>query len=190
MTKQGEVLLCPAAELSAIVEAARISDELALQRLDVVLPSYAHDARLHFLRGSLLASRRSYAEAREAMGTAVALAPEYGVARFQLGLLRLTSGDADGARAALLPLTTPGEGYLRRFASALILLIEDRLPESVSMLDAGVEENLTLLPMNADMRLLRDEIARHLREAASEAPPPSSSTELLLKYLTKRGALH
>jgi hypothetical protein len=44
-----------------------------LQSLDALIGDYPRDPRLHFLRGSLLAARQNYGEAREAMRLATAL---------------------------------------------------------------------------------------------------------------------
>ena len=75
-----------------------------LAATDAALADYPADPRLLFLRGSLLAGLQRYDEARAAIAGAVELAPEFAIARFQLGFLQLTSGAAREAETTWAPL--------------------------------------------------------------------------------------
>src|SRR5579872_4604048 len=93
--------LCPQPELDALRAQGEGQRVATLERL---LASHPADARLHFLKGSLLAGREDFKGARAAMETALRLAPGYAVARFQLGLLRLTGGEPVAAQEIWGPL--------------------------------------------------------------------------------------
>src|SRR5260221_244134 len=98
---------CPAERLSEVAAIVAGDDVKGLDRLDGLIGEFPRDARLHFLRGSVLAGLRRYEEARVAMQRAVEIAPHYALARFQLGFLEVTSGDAAAAEATWRPLDAP-----------------------------------------------------------------------------------
>src|ERR1700712_2563339 len=87
-------LLCPGDALDALVAQLRHDDDGGLAKLGELLVSWPLDPRLHFLQGSVLAGLQRYDEGRRAMARAVDIAPDYALARFQLGFLELTSGRA------------------------------------------------------------------------------------------------
>lgn len=180
--------LCPPAVLSEALEALSQSSSTGVQRIAGLLSSYGGDARLHFLLGSLLAGERRYGEAREAMATAVELAPGFAVARFQLGLLLLSSGDATAATAMLQPLLG-GPGYLSQFAAGLDHLMQDRFAEAAAALQGGIAQNDENAPMNQDMRLLAAEIARAV-QGRRPAEGDVSSTQIMLQFHSAKSSLH
>jgi tetratricopeptide (TPR) repeat protein len=99
---------CPAEEMGPALKAMERDNHDALLAIEDLLAAYRRDPRLHFLRGSVLASLKRYDEAMPAMQQAIEIAPDFAIARFQLGLLQLTSGLAAPAlttwgRLALLP---------------------------------------------------------------------------------------
>src|SRR4051812_35723206 len=104
MTPLPDPANCPPEQLQSVLDLARTDDAGALRRLEDLIRDHPMDARLHFLRGSLLAAVREYEQARSAMTRAVDIAPGYSVARFQLGLLELSSGDPAAASQTLAPL--------------------------------------------------------------------------------------
>jgi len=175
---------CPEDLLSEVMATAQASDEDGLAATDQALRTHAGDARLHFLRGSLLAGLKRYDEARQAMGRAVQIAPTFAVARFQLGLLELTSGQAEAAEATWGPLQDlPEHHYLRLFAAGLGRLIRDDFPGTIALLMEGIENNDENLPLNRDMQMMIAEAQKKLDEAAGEEP--SSAAQLLLQRFGK-----
>jgi tetratricopeptide (TPR) repeat protein len=149
--------------------------------VDDALALHPADPRLHFLRGSVLAGERRYPEAREAIARAVELAPDYAIARFQLGFLEFTSGEPGVAAQTWAPLQALPTGHaLRLFASGLMRLPEDDVDGAVDLLRRGIEANDETPPLNRDMQMLIDELAR---SQAPDDPEPTSETDLLLRQL-------
>lgn len=187
---------CPAERLAAA--ASEFADgALGLERAEALLAHYPRDPRLHFLKGSLLAGLGRYDEARGAMQAAVEMAPDYALARFQLGFLLLTSGEAGAAREVWAPLQRlEPEAPLRLFAAGLNLLIEDRFAEAVQALQHGIDRNPDLEPMNRDMRLIIAQVqalqtgASPPAAAAAEDKPEVSAAHLLLRRYTAPPTRH
>jgi tetratricopeptide (TPR) repeat protein len=81
-------------------------------------------APVRFLLASLYAQLNLFDKAIPEMEAALALDPTMGVARFQLGLMQLTSGNTVRAMEILLPLSDYGPThYLAHFGAGLRLLI-------------------------------------------------------------------
>lgn len=176
--------LCPQDRLSSFVAMMGEDETRATRSLDDLLSQYPGDPRLHFLKGSLLAGQQDYAGARVEMRRAVDLAPDYAVARFQLGFLLLTSGEPFPAQEAWGPLFgLPADNHLRLFATGLGHLIRDEFADAVRLLQEGIERNRENLPMNRDMQMVIDEIRTKQNSADSGAP---SSVDLLLQQAALR----
>lgn len=164
------------------------SDELALA--ERLIEAYPEDARLHFLRGSMLAGRNRPIEAHAALTRAVQLAPDFALARFQLGFFELSSGEAARALATWAPLEAlPSDDYLRRFVTGLQFLVEDRFAETIAALEAGIAANTENSPLNRDMQLIIDE-CRGLAAGGTVAATETSATSFLLDQLGARGTTH
>lgn len=189
-------LLCPGDTLEALVAQLRHDDDGGLAKLGGLLGSWPLDPRLHFLQGSVLAGLQRYDEGRRAMARAVEIAPDYALARFQLGFLDLTSGRALDAVAVWTPLVgLPEDEPLRLLAEGLMNLASDRFSEARRLLVRGMELNTAIPLINADMQLILDQIA-DLPDAApppGDAPPsipdetPTSAVDLLLQQSRFKG---
>lgn len=179
--------MCPEPRLNQILAAARSSDAAALRDLEALLREYPADARLHFLRGSLLAANGKYLDAQASMRRAIEIAPDYAVARFQLGLLLLTSGEAVAAQEAWGPLHSLPEGhYLRLFVRGLLHMIRDEFGEAVRLLQEGIARNQENLPMNRDMQML---IAK-MQQGDTASSGASSPVDLLLQQAALKSSRH
>jgi tetratricopeptide (TPR) repeat protein len=177
---------CPADLVADLVAVAGRDGSAGLARLDILLKDYGGDARLHFLRGSLLAAAQDYGGARVAMQAAVDLAPGYAVARFQLGLLELSSGDGAAALATLQPLEgLPADNPLRLFALGLQRLAADDFDQAIRFLREGVARNTEIPAMNKDMTLIIDEAQARLNGQGGDGEPMSQAHFLLQQYANK-----
>ncbi|GLK50149.1 hypothetical protein GCM10017620_31230 [Brevundimonas intermedia] len=166
---------CPDARLDALVAAVAAGADVA--EVDALLAAYPGDARLHFLRGSLLAGGRRYPEARAAVSRAVALAPGFDIARFQLGFLEFTSGEPELARRTWRPLQDLEEAHpLSLFARGLLRLVDEDVTGAIALLRRGMAANTVNPPLNQDMATLLAGL-----EPAAAAAEPVSETELLLR---------
>lgn len=191
-------LLCPGDKLDALVAQLRHDDDGGLAKLGDLLRSWPLDPRLHFLQGSVLAGLQRYDEGRRAMARAVEIAPDYALARFQLGFLDLTSGRALDAVAVWTPLVNlPEDEPLRVLAEGLMNLASDRFSEARRLLARGMELNTAVPLINADMQLILDQIADMPDAGASSGdartqPPtpddtPASAVDLLLQQSRFKG---
>src|ERR1700729_1605542 len=105
---------CPEDRMKTLLSGMKAKDGRGMASLEEAIESWPRDPRLRFLKGSMLAARERYADAKAEMRRAVDLAPDFAIARFQLGLLLLSSGDAFGALETLGPLQALApENYLR-----------------------------------------------------------------------------
>lgn len=174
---------CDEALIGALLERAGKSETDGLNEADRLIDRFPEDARLHFLRGSLLAAAGRAIEAHAALSRAVALAPDFALARFQLGFFELTSAEPDRALATLLPLDALPEGhYLRLFVAGLRHLIRDEFPATIAALGAGIAANAENPPLNRDMQLLIDR-CREVEQGSAAPASEVSATSMLLGQL-------
>jgi tetratricopeptide (TPR) repeat protein len=182
---------CPSAPLSAALGKIKVDPIGGLSDVEHLLDAYPRDRRLHFLKGSVLAGLERYDEARRSMETATRLAPDYAVARFQLGFLELTSGDAARALSTWGPLhRLPADHPLRLFATGLEHLINDRYAQAIETLEAGIARNAELPPLNADMNLIIAKIRDLSAAAARRQDEPLSAAHLLLQQYKTNSKAH
>lgn len=179
--------LCPNTSMSALIASVGNDEAVGLRELDALLADYPRDPRLHFLKGSLLAAKEEYPAARAAMRHAVDLAPDYAIARFQLGFLLLTSGEAKAAEQVWVPLLSLApENSLRVFATGLGHMIRDEFDDAIRILEDGIARNNENPAMNRDMQLLITE----MRNRQGTGEPPTSSVDLLLRQSAMKSTKH
>lgn len=186
--------LCSDEALQQLIGALGSDDTNDLALVEHVLASYPDDARLHLLRGSVLAGKGRPIEAHAALSRAVELAPEFALARFQLGFFELTSGEAARALATWEPLDAlPADHYLVHFATGLRHLIRDDFAESIAALRAGIDVNHENAPLNKDMQLVIDRCADLVPATEGDMVTRSeeaSATSFLLDQFGAPGARH
>lgn len=111
-------------------------------------------------------------------------APDFAIARFQLGLLQFTSGRPAAAQATWSLLERLDEkDPLRLFKTGLELLGQDRFDEARRWLREGIAHNASNPPLNRDMQMVLDRMdqvglgtpdAAHPGPANGEAAEPES----------------
>lgn len=177
--------LCDDARLSAVMTAVAGDDGDEIAQVDRALADFPADPRLHFLRGSLLAGIGRPIEALSSLKAAVDLAPDFAIARFQLGFFQLTSGEAADALSTWGPLALLPDGhYLRAFVGGLTYLIRDEFPQAVEQLRIGIAANAENPPLNRDMQLIIDRVGE--LDGAAPADAGVSATSLLLGEFSGR----
>jgi tetratricopeptide (TPR) repeat protein len=186
--------LCTDDALQALMVAMQTDDGTELVQVDRLILEFPEDPRLHFLRGSVLASIGRPIEALPALQRAVELAPDFAIARFQLGFFQLTSGEAANALGTWGPLALlPEEHYLRKFVAGLTHLIRDEFEESVKQLREGIALNQENPPLNRDMQLIIEQASVLAAEGAGRTDADgeaASTTSFLLDQLSGRGRPH
>jgi Flp pilus assembly protein TadD len=187
--------LCPDDALGEAMTLLGKDDARGLAALEALIADYPADARLHFLSGSVLAGGGRIEEAHVAMARAVTIAPAFRIARFQLGFLQYTSGDAASAVATWQPLREgPEEDALSTFAAGLEALAADRFDEAIDLLRLGMAQNRDNPPLNNDMAMLieavRAEAGAPDGGGGADADEPMSLTQLALQQSAAKSTRH
>lgn len=147
--------LCSDEELAGLAKAVEGARDDGLAAVALLLERYPGDPRLHFMRGSILAGQKQPLEAHAALSRAVELAPDFHLARYQLGFFELTSGEVDRALSTWGPLLRlPAEAPLRLFVEGLTHMVRDEFPEAIGRMREGIARNRENEPLNNDVRLL------------------------------------
>ena len=188
-------MLCPDDTMGSIIRQLQTDDSGGLATIASMQISYPLDPRLHFLRGSVLAGLQRYDEGRSAMARAIEIAPDYALARFQLGFLDLTSGRAVDAIGVWQPLfNLPENEPLRIFAEGLTNLAGDNFAEARRLLNKGIELNTENPLISTDMQLILDEIKDSPQMPATETIPdqsaPSSAAHMLLQQFELKDSVN
>lgn len=180
--------LCPDNALLQLTELAAGDTRQGLRRTEALLATYAHDPRLHFLKGSLLAALQRYDEAAAPMQEAIEIAPGFHIARFQLGLLHLTSGSAERAAETWRPLSElDAADPLRLFAEGLQHMARDEFPEAERLLREGMARNQEHPALNNDMQMVLDQMRE---QAPAPAEDASSQAHWLLQVSASKQTKH
>lgn len=183
--------LCADDKLEELTLAMQADDGSELAHADRLIAQYPDDPRLHFLRGSILASIGRPLEALPALSRAVELAPDFAIARFQLGFFQLTSGEATEALGTWGPLALlPHDHYLRKFVAGLTHLIRDEFEESIEQLREGIAINQENPPLNRDMQLIVEQVEAIVAGTPADRRGETSATSFLLDQLSNRGSVH
>lgn len=185
MNTAGSQLADDALLQSLLAKAADDSTDGVLA-IDRALNDHPIDPRLHFLKGSLLIGLKRFIEAHDALSRAIEIAPDFALARFQLGFFELTSGEAATALETWRPLHgLPGGTWLLRFVQGLEHLIADRFEACIAALQEGIAANTENLPLNNDMELIIQKCRALLAEEHDAESPAVdaevSATSLLLR---------
>jgi hypothetical protein len=183
--------LCSEETLAPIFALAGKEPEAAIAAIDAALINFPDDYRLHFLKGSLFVGLKRFVGAHYAMAKAVALAPDFHIARFQLGFFELTSGEPEAAKETWRPIIDALEEshWIRLFVKGLHHLADDRFAECVHSLQTGIAKNTENLPLNTDMALIIarcEQILTNGGAEKSEAQGDLSATSFLLASRTRR----
>jgi tetratricopeptide (TPR) repeat protein len=153
--------LTPDLELHRLVAALGNDDPNAGATLDLLIATYPGDARLHFMKGSVLAGSARLFEAHRSLSRAVELAPEFKLARYQLGFFELTSGEPQKAMTTWGPLLADGDdSCFRKFVEGMAHLIRDEFAAAFALFEAGMALNTDNELLNNDIRLLMAECTK------------------------------
>ncbi len=180
MTDQSQDL-CSNQTLTDLVARIEQDERSGIIAVETALQHHPRDPRLLFLHGSLLAGIQRYPDAISAITRAVDLAPDYRIARFQLGFLHFTSGDAAAAISVWQPLdpATPIDA-LAYFARGLEHLAQDDFDTVLHFLQRGMAINDAHPLLNGDMQKIMDEVGR-LPKDTPDPPVTTDSAHVLLQ---------
>lgn len=165
--------------------------EEAWEFLNRSVEKFPKNAQFRFLLGSFLAGRQQYIQAQSQMEYAVQLEPGFEIARFQLGSLRFTGGDAAGAKLAWEPLADlPDSHPLKLFKNGCEALMGDRFEETVQWLQRGIVANKDIEYLNHDMQLLLDKTLELIRGNQFERTGGDATHLLISGYQNNSAEVH
>ena len=132
------------------------------------------NARALYLLGAEHAQIGLYDRAKEEIARAIDIDPGLHAARFQLGLLYISSGQVTPGLEVLEPLClTPGNEPYHSFARGLKFLVNDHFLECREVLERGIVANTTNEPLNDDMRKILDAIKDKVSPAEVSSVEPT-----------------
>jgi tetratricopeptide (TPR) repeat protein len=177
-----ETDLCGEDTIADLVIAMQQDAANAMARLEDTIADFPNDARLCFMKASVLLESGNAIDAHSWFVRALELAPDFAIARFQFGLFQLTSGEAAQAletwgRLDLLP-----DGhYLRSFVDGLRCLIRDDFDGVRQHFVVAMAANQENSPLNKDMAMLLREVEGLPRSSAQDPSlsPHSSGADTL-----------
>jgi tetratricopeptide (TPR) repeat protein len=160
--------------LSLAMEASsRAKYDDAITLLKRLVARNPQHARAHYLLGSIYAQIAMFDRAEASMAEALRLEPELAPARFQLGLLYVTSYrpvEAEQTWAALDQLAE--DDPLRLFKEGLLQLAKDEFAAATSLIERGLERNKAFPSLNTDMQKVLARIREHGGEKTGAADKP------------------
>lgn len=155
----------------------------AFAALDDALVAQPGSAVPHFLRAAEFARTGRIDDAENAFTLALVQDPSLHIARFQLGLLHLTSGKPAHAILAWQGLDSLPETHaLRLFAKGLAQLAQDRFDEARDALERGMRANTDNAALNEDMGKVIEKIAALTSEQRGAEEPSESNHFLVSGY--------
>jgi Flp pilus assembly protein TadD len=156
------------------------SPKVAIQLLADAADLHPADARPLVLLAAELIECGDTDRAEAAFSAALQRAPEFWMARFQLGLLQFTSGRPSMAFVTWAPLDSLAQGdSLRIFKRSFEVLAQGDLTEAQVLLRQGIAANTENQPLNRDMQMLLERIAKEQEQQLHQAGQgrPSETTE-------------
>lgn len=158
----------------------------ALAYLKLALSKAPGHAKAHWAIATEYAALGMMDRAAEHFARAVTLDPGQPVARFQYGLLHLSSGDAVQARALWAPLDElPADSPLRLFKDGLLHMAQDEFDQALALLEAGLAHPDVLGPLRRDMEMavsrIRGVVQVSAQHGCTVAEPAPADDEVLVQ---------
>ena len=124
--------------------------------------------------------------AEEGFRKTVQMAPDFPIARFQLGQMLLVKGNPVGAKATLAPLADlPVNQALSSYAKGLMAVADENADEAIVQLRSGLSCPQEIPALAADMRRVVDNLLAlggSNSQPMAVASPPSSAPMFLSNY--------
>lgn len=129
----------------------------------------------YYLRASNLAHAGRYELAEANYMACLTRAPDFAMARFQLGLLHVTGGRPAVAHASWEPLLGLADGHpLKLFVLGLLALVGEQWSQAREFIQDGIARNHDNEPLNGDMRGMLERIAKAEAEASAAGGPEAA----------------
>jgi tetratricopeptide (TPR) repeat protein len=129
----------------------------------------------YFLMGAAFAQAQQLDKAEAAYANALLLSPDLVTARFQLGLLQLSSGRAAISMLTWQPLQNlPADDPIRGYVLGYVALAQDKFQESIEHFKAG----LGLPQDNQALKLDIEKTIRAIEQQRSQAPQQEPTPDM------------
>jgi tetratricopeptide (TPR) repeat protein len=152
--------------------------QTAFQLLADAADAHPTDARPLLMLAAEFAENRDMDSAEAAYAAALQRAPDFWIARFQLGLLQFTGARPAVARVTWAPLDSLEEQHpLRLFKRSFERLAEDDFQGARDLLQKGIAANSANPPLNRDMEMLLERIARQGQGELAEPDTQQGMTD-------------
>ncbi|MFZ6781033.1 hypothetical protein ACO0LD_29715 [Undibacterium sp. Ji83W] len=163
-------------------EALRVSQAndgpAAISLFQQALTLNPQSAATYCLLGAEYITLGQIAESEAAYANALVLAPDFHVARFQLGLLQFTSARVAVALLTWQPLLALGDDKaLKLFVMGFAHMAQDEFETAVNYFERGIVLNADIPPLNIDIQRVISEI-RSLQEKSELHATTSTNTTL------------
>jgi len=189
-----DALMASAMAASQANDAVRAID--GFQQASAARPSAALP---QFMLGAEFAAMGDMGQAETALANATRLAPDFPMARYQLGLLQFSSGRAAVALLTWQPLLElPPSDPLPHFVNGFAALAQDRFDEALAHYENGLALNTTNAALSSDIEKViggiralaaRPDAPEAATLGASDAPDESAAHILLANY-QQQGRAH
>lgn len=127
--------------------------------------------------------------AEAAYASAILIAPDLDIARFQLGLLQFTSGRVPVALLTWSPLLDrPADEPLQRYVAGFHALASDDRELALRCIQEGLERTDSNAPLKADMQMVLARI--EAIQAVPAEPPNGDAVHVLLSNYKRQGRMH
>jgi Flp pilus assembly protein TadD len=172
-------------ELMERIAPPRVAAAEALQLLLRACEAHPNDPRPLALLGGHFMEQRDLDRAEAAYLTALQRAPDFAIARFQLGLMQFTSGRPVVASTTWAALDALGEDHpLALFKRAFEHVAQDDLTQARRLLLEGIARNTANEALNHDMRVVLDRIGGSPEDTQGKEGAPQG--HFLLSAYQKR----
>jgi Tfp pilus assembly protein PilF len=135
--------------------------QAALGHLERAVARDPRHGPAHHLRAGLYAGQKRFDLAIPEMQLAVELDADPAPARFELGMMLLSTGRIEEARRAWQPLEALGEEHaLFLFQRGMLAMVADRFDETLADLERGIARNHANPSLNREMQKVIERVRR------------------------------
>lgn len=132
-----------------------------------------------FLLGTEFAALGEYDKAESAFADAVRLAPDFSIARYQLGLLQFSSGRASvGLLTWQALLSLPDSDPLPHFVRGFNELAQDQFIEALAHYELGLQRNSSNPALSQDVEKVMTGIRELLAKASGVSPSEGDTQDV------------
>jgi tetratricopeptide (TPR) repeat protein len=183
-------------ELDALIERAATASQdgdsnTALSLLEQAMALEKASAAACFLFASEHASLGNFEKAEESFANTVLLAPQWHIARYQLGLLQFSSGRAAAALVTWAPLfDLDASNCFVHFVRGFGSLAQDQFAQATAHFRAGLALPVENAALAGDIEKVLARIEHLTTGPVAQTAEPSAAAHILVANYGRFGSLH